>query len=218
VKAASVKAVAASKLSSRNNAADYLVIAPEELVATARRLADYRRGKGLKSMVVALDDVMNEFNHGISSPEAIKRFLAVAFTRWRKSPRYVVLAGDGSLDYKDALGFGGNLIPPKLVPTDSGLAASDNYLADVDGDHLPEFSIGRLPVVSPEELATVIEKIIAYEQGPGSLAAVLVADLPDNGGTSSPTAKRLRASSPLRIRSTRSTWTTRRASTRGEPP
>lgn len=41
--------------------------------------------------------------------------------------------------------------------------ASDSWYADLDGDGLPELSVGRIPARSPEELKGVIEKIIAYE-------------------------------------------------------
>ncbi len=182
IKAAPVKAAASSSLSLKNNAADYIVIAPAELVSTAQGLADYRSSQGMKTMVVNLEDIMNEFNYGISSPEAIRSFLSVAYLKWKKAPRYVVLAGDGSMDYKDNLKFGGSLIPSKMVPTDFGLAMSDNYLADVNGDHLPEIAIGRLPVVNPGELQTVIDKIKTYERNLRSTTAVLMADTPDDGG------------------------------------
>ena len=95
------------------------------------------------------------------------------------APRYVVLAGDGSMDYKDNLGYGGNLIPSRMVSTPDGLSASDNYLADVNGDHVPEIAIGRLPVTTPDELLTVINKIKTYESTPGNKKVVLLADTPD---------------------------------------
>jgi hypothetical protein len=131
--------------------------------------------------VVKLEDIMNEFNYGISSPEAIKKFLSTAYTKWRKAPRYVVLAGDGSMDYKNNMGFGGNLIPSKMVSTAFGLSISDNYLADINGDHLPEFALGRLPVLNSAELQTVINKIKTYESNIGN-QVILLADTPDEGG------------------------------------
>jgi hypothetical protein len=182
IKTASARAAAFSNLFSKKNAANYIVIAPAEFVSTAQDLANYRRSQGMKTMVVNLEDVMNEFNYGISSPEAIKSFLSFAYLKWGKALRYVVLAGDGSSDYRNNGGFGGNLIPSKMVPTDFGLAMSDNYLADVNGDHLPEFAIGRLPVVNVGELQTVINKIKTHERNLGSTTAVLVADTPDDGG------------------------------------
>ena len=124
-----------------------------------RTLPSYRTGQGLKTMVVKLEDIMNEFNYGISSPEAIKKFLSTAYSKWRKSPRYVVLAGDGSMDYKDNLGlrWKPHTIQRWYLPP-YGLSISDNYLADVNGDHVPEIAIGRLPVISPDELQTVIQQ------------------------------------------------------------
>ena len=65
---ASAVAVVASTLSLITNAADYIVIAPADLISTAQGLADYRAGQGLKTMVVKLEDIMNEFNFGIWSP------------------------------------------------------------------------------------------------------------------------------------------------------
>jgi hypothetical protein len=175
------KAVGAFSLSSRSNAADYIIIAPFGLISAAQVLADYRKTQGYKTMVVDIENIMNEFNYGISSPEAIKKFLSYTYSNWKTVPRYVVLAGDGSMDYKDnlGLGYGGNLIPSRMVPTSSGLFVSDNYLADFNGDHVPEIAIGRLPVIVPDELLTVINKIKTYESVPGNKKVVLLADSPD---------------------------------------
>ena len=172
------KAVEESSLSSRRNAADYIIIAPAGLTSTAEVLASHRRGQGYKTMVLDVEDIMNEFNHGISSPEAIKEFLSYAYSHWKTRPRYAVLAGDGSMDYKDnlGLGYGGNLIPSRMVPTPHGLFVSDNYLADFNGDYVPEIAIGRLPVTTPDELLTVIKKIKTYESAPVNKNVVLVAD------------------------------------------
>ncbi|MCL5023989.1 MAG: C25 family cysteine peptidase [Nitrospirae bacterium] len=181
VKVENGQAVTPADLQSRNLEADYLVIAPQELAPTAESLAAYRRAQGLKTMVVKLDDIMNEFNSGLSSPEAIRQFLSYAYYNWRKAPRYVLLAGGGTWDYRDNLGAGGNLIPAALVPTLYGLTTSDNYLADVNGDHLPEMAIGRLPALTAGELQNMINKIKLFESNPGS-RVILLADVPDEGG------------------------------------
>lgn len=175
------QSVTPSHLHSRRNAADYLIIAPADLVRAAQSLADYRRSQGMKAMVVKLDDIMNEFNYGLSSPDAIRQFLTVAYHKWKKAPRYVVLAGDGTWDYRDNMGAGGNLIPPALVPTLYGLATSDNNLADIDGDHMPDMAIGRLPVLTSQELQDVIGKIKTFESS-RSNQVILLADIPDEGG------------------------------------
>ena len=49
-----------------------------------------------------------------------------------------------------------NLLPPLMAATPHGLFASDNRFADVEGDDgVPEMAIGRLPVVTSDELDAV---------------------------------------------------------------
>jgi hypothetical protein len=71
-----------------------------------------------------------------------------------------------------------------MVPTPWGLVTSDNALADVDGDHVPEAAVGRLPVLTADELTTFITRIIAYESGGGEAwerRLLFAADDPDPG-------------------------------------
>lgn len=176
----------ASQLTRYLNNIDYLIITPKELKEGASALSEYRKSRGLKPMVVELEDIMDEFNYGIYSPEAIKRFLATAFpasSRAQKS-RSVVLVGHGTEDYKDIQGFGENLLPPIMIGTIDGIVPSDTYYADTNGDHIPEIAIGRLPVISPQELQLLIEKIKAYESSSGSWTKdiLLLADYPEPGG------------------------------------
>jgi len=175
-----------STLRDTENQADYLIIAPEVLMTAAQRLADHRQGRGLMAMVVDLQNIYNEFNNGIANPEAIHDFLSYAYHNWLQAPRYVVLAGEGDYDYKDNQGYEGNLVPPILVSTPDGLFASDNQYADVEGfDGVPDLIIGRLPVLTPEALDALVNKIIAYENaGSGNWTGkvLMLADDPDGGG------------------------------------
>jgi hypothetical protein len=133
-----------------------------------------------------LDDIMDEVNGGVFSPHAIGAFLSHAYSQWRKSPRYVALVGEGTLDYKDAWGLGNNLLPPLLVGSNWGLYASDNRLADVVGeDGIPEMAIGRIPVETEDQLNVYIDKIMAYEasgEGGWTKEVLWVTDDPDSTG------------------------------------
>jgi hypothetical protein len=163
-------------LRSSSQGAEYLVITTAELLEPAEELAAWRRKQGLTSQVIDLADVLAEFNDGVASPYALRDFLAYARRTWRPAPRYVVLAGGGSLDYRDLLGLGGNLVPPILVPTANGLFASDNALIATAG---PGLSIGRIPVSTPAALAAYVAKLEGYEaSSPDDRAsrAVLLAD------------------------------------------
>lgn len=171
-----------SDLRDRGNAADYLLIAPSWLAAAAEALAKHRRGDGLETRVVELEEVYRQFNHGLESPRALESFLTHAYSEWSRPPRYVVLVGAGSFDYKDHLGLGGNAVPPIMVATPWGLFVSDVQLGDVVEGDGPEIAVGRLPVLDQTELEAYVEKLIAYESGAASGQALLLADDPDAGG------------------------------------
>jgi hypothetical protein len=110
-----------------------------------------------------LEEIMDEFNDGIYDPKAIKKFLTYAYQNWIKPPKYVILVGNGTYDYKDNLGHGDNLIPTLMVDTPMGLYASDNLFGELEGDPVPKIAVGRLPVLNAEELESVVSKISSYE-------------------------------------------------------
>ncbi|GAF82284.1 unnamed protein product, partial [marine sediment metagenome] len=93
-------------------------------------------------------------------------------------PRFVMLVGDAHFDPRNYLGFGDlDQVPTKLVDTDYLKTASDDWFVDFDDNGLPEMAMGRLPVHTAEEAATVVNKIISYEDTAGSMNdALLVAD------------------------------------------
>ncbi|MBA4386563.1 MAG: hypothetical protein C0404_01200 [Verrucomicrobia bacterium] len=150
-------------LLSAGNSADYVIVTVPELVAAATALADYRAGKGLIVKVVTLQDIYDDFSYGMVDPAAIKTFIAYARQNWVVAPRYVLLAGEGTYDYKGYLGVTDNVVPVKLVSTPQGLFASDSYFGDADCDGVPEVAIGRLPVMNATELQAQVQKIIGYE-------------------------------------------------------
>jgi hypothetical protein len=159
--------------------ADVLVIAPQALLPAAQELASYRATQGFKTMVLDVQSIYDATAAGLQDPHAIHDFLAYAHASWNPAPRYVVLAGTGSFDYKDNLGLGGNLVPPLMVATAYGLFASDNAFADVLGTGIPDTAIGRLPVASNADLHALVQKIEAYEAAPPdawSSRAIFVAD------------------------------------------
>lgn len=179
-----LRASAPLDLQSPDRAAAYLVITVPELHAEAQRLADLRSAQGLSSLVVDVGDVMDVFGSGISDPQAIQRFLAYALRSWSTPPRYVVLAGKGSYDYRNLLGLSSNLVPPLLVATEAGLAPADAAYADL-GSGLPAVAIGRIPALTAAEMRAFVDKVIAYENDPGGTwtsQVLLAADTADFGG------------------------------------
>jgi hypothetical protein len=162
------------------------MLGPKAFVEAASGLLELRRQEGLRVLGVALEDVVSEFGFGETHPEAIRDFLAYAYHNWKVAPRYVVLLGDATYDFKDYLGTGVvNQVPPMMVETTYLETASDPTYAAVNGDDLlPDLALGRLPASTLEELQQMIEKIIAWESAGNSMTgkAVLVSDNPDRAG------------------------------------
>jgi hypothetical protein len=175
-----------SRLKEKSHQADYLLIGPRAFVAAAGSLLELRSSQGLRVKGVALEEVYSEFGFGEESPKAIRDFLSYAYHQWSVSPRYVLLLGDGTYDFKDYLGTGVvNQVPPLMVETTYLETASDPSYAAVNGeDILPDLAIGRLPASTVDELQKMVAKIISFETSGNLLGsrAVLVTDNPDEGG------------------------------------
>lgn len=173
-----------SSLHTANNAADFVIIAHKSLRPAIEPLRVLRQGQGLNVTIVDVADVYDEWNFGAPSPQAIKDFLLRAHTVWQNGPEYILLAGDGSGDPRNYLGYGGqDLVPTMMVDSVFSEAASDDSLADFDGDGIPEMAVGRLPVNTAQEATTVVNKIIANDAFPNGntvqRGAVMVSDSPD---------------------------------------
>ena len=163
-----------------SHGADLIVVTRRELKEALGPLLALRQSQGLSVAVVEVEDLYDEYSFGQKRPQAIKDFLAEAQGKWRRSPRYLLLAGDASFDPKGYLGRGDrDLVPTGLIDTATMEAASDDWLADFDGDGLPELAVGRLPVLTAEEAARVVAKIASYESSEGGAGLLLVADRND---------------------------------------
>jgi hypothetical protein len=170
-----------SRLLARSNRADYLIIAPRVLQQSAESLATYRSSRFL-TKIIWLQDIYDVFSAGRVDSAAIEKFLQYVHARWQQVPEYVVLLGRGTLDHPDRRGLGESLIPLRMAATPWGLIGTDNRYADVNGDYVPDFSLGRIAVSTDAAGQAYVDKIQAYEaQAIASWAtnAAVVADDPD---------------------------------------
>jgi hypothetical protein len=154
--------------------ADYYIICPDEFAAAAELLSRYRQGNvsgiGNATVRVArLSEIYDDYGFGQAEPGAIKRFLQA------KRPAYVLLAGDGTYDYKNVLGqAAGPMVPAYELGYDvdaevygQTAKALDAWYADLDGSGTrPDLILGRVTVRSAVELRAFLEKVRRYETQP----------------------------------------------------
>nr|WP_290669471.1 C25 family cysteine peptidase [Ardenticatena sp.] len=178
-------------LKSSTLGADYLVITHRAFLTQARALADYRASQGLRTMVVDVEDLYNEFNYGRWGPDAITNFLAYAYANWQAPPpTYVVLFGYGHWNGQgfDAYPNPPNFLPPNMTWTDpwqGEVDSANRHVTIVGNDILPDMLIGRIVVSDTVGAWAVVSKTIAYEQAgwqPYQQRVTFVADNNDYAG------------------------------------
>ena len=186
-------------LHSSFNAADHLVITYNPAGSTAWSdalgpLVARRTAQGLRSQVIDVQWMYDQFGDGRVDPQAIRAFLAYAYQYWAApAPSYVLLVGDGNNDPHDYAGNNGgpitNYIPPFLANVDPWLgetAADNRYVTLVGDDDLPDLHLGRFPAATWSDVSTMVSKTLAYEQTDPNAAwlnrLLLVADDFDGAG------------------------------------
>jgi len=152
--------------------ADFVIITRRDLFDSLSPLVALRQKQGLSVAVVDVIDIYDNFSFGQKTPQAIKDFLVFAKASYKTAPRYVLIAGDASLDSKNYLGLGdGDIVPTKLIDTQLMETSSDNWFVESTG-----MAIGRLPVSTADEASIVVAKIISYDQSSPSQEMLLVSD------------------------------------------
>ncbi len=151
-----------------NSGGSFLVLASEDLLDAVRPLLEHRSSQGLSTLAVTLEDVYDQFGHGMSAPQGIRAFLQYAKANWAEPPVYVLLLGDWSYDPH---GFTTpvieNGLPSFFTFTEfGGETVSDVAFAKLDDDELPDLAVGRIPARTVEQVRLVVDKIIAFETRP----------------------------------------------------
>jgi hypothetical protein len=157
-----------------------LIISHREFFSSLQPLIRLRESQGYRVALIDVEDIYDEFSFGNKSPYALRDFLSLAKKQWSKPPRFVLLVGDASFDPRNYLGSGDlDFVPTKLIDTAYLETASDDWFVDLNSDGLPEMAIGRLPVQTAKEAATVVSKIVGYERSSKKREAILVSDIND---------------------------------------
>ncbi|MDX2039812.1 MAG: C25 family cysteine peptidase [Acidobacteriota bacterium] len=135
---------------------EFLILTHPDFRDAAVRLAEWKRDKGITTTVINVND-----GNGIGpdTKEEIDEFIEGRFNWCGVRPSYVLLLGDAEF------------IEPFYVNTSGSSTTGTDYpyaLLSGDGDDVPDFALGRIPVDTLDQANTVVDKIINYESNPPS--------------------------------------------------
>lgn len=159
--------------------ADLIILTTDALAPGLDSLVAARQEQGLAVAVIPVAEIYAEFGYGAATPDSILAFVQHAHGNWQDpKPRYLLLVGDATSDYRNYLGRAPqNIIPPFMIPVEfSGETVSDGRLVDVDGDLKPDLAVGRWPVDTLEDVRSLATRTLAYEQGQAAKQALFATD------------------------------------------
>jgi len=153
---------------------DMVIIAPQQFIAQAVRLATFHATTSdLEVLVLDPAIIYNEFSSGTIDITAIRDFMRMLYDKasGETIPKYLLLFGDASYDYKNKIPSNTNVIPSWQSPdsySPISSLVSDDYYGMLDYNEGKSYSdvidigIGRLPVKTLEEAEHAVDKIIHY--------------------------------------------------------
>lgn len=162
------------------NDIDLVIVVYPDFIEAAERLAEYHnKNDNLSVVIVTPEQVYNEFSSGVQDITAIRRLMKMLYDKAgneSEKPKYLLLFGDASYDYKDLNSNNTNFVPSyECLNSYSpiGSYTSDDYYGFLD-DHEGNFdysgdfdkmdiAIGRLPVQTKDEAEEMVDKIIHYK-------------------------------------------------------
>ncbi len=161
---------------------DFIIITTSSLFPQAQRLGQFHQTRNnLHYIVATTEQVYNEFSSGISDPTAIRDFIKMFYDRSATSdkPKYLLLFGDASFDYKDRISNNTNFVPAyensnSLEPL--ATYTSDDFFGFLDDNedinstiliNQIDVGIGRIPARNEEEAKNYVDKVESYNSKEG---------------------------------------------------
>jgi hypothetical protein len=175
-----------------NNNIDHelIIISPSEFQSNLLPLVNHKNNNDMNTIVKTIEDIYLEFN-GRDEQEKIKYFVKYAIDEWNS--KYILIIGDmtkfpiRTTEAYPWTGYHGNGILSDLYYADiydkdlmfSSWDSNNNnvfgeigesndqseFNLNIDNvDLYPDIHIGRIPCSTSDELTTVINKIITYEE------------------------------------------------------
>jgi hypothetical protein len=153
---------------------ELLVITPQEWVSHFDEYKAFYDARGIRTKVVALEDIYNSYYYGRDEQEQIRYFIKHEYEN--EGIMMVLLGGDSNIvpyrclycyvmeDYED------DCLPSDMyyVSLDGTWNEDDDYLwgETNEADLLPELAIGRMPFNNEYQFNNMMHKTLEYQSNP----------------------------------------------------
>lgn len=164
------------------SAIDYIIITHPDFLSQAQELANYHSQKrNLSTLVVTPQQIYNEFSSASQDVSAIRNFIKMLYDKASSAsdaPKYVLMFGDASYDYKNRINNNTNLVPTnqtfESINKITGYCTDDffGFLDDSENPNIYNSSttlnildvgIGRIPASNTTEASNAVAKIKNYD-------------------------------------------------------
>lgn len=180
---------------------DYLIVSHPDFLSAATKLADFHRQKNnYRVLVVTPEQVYNEFSSGSQDIAAIRDFARMFYERagmdTAQMPKFLLLFGDASYDYKNRIPNNQNFVPTYETSESEYVIegyCSDDFFGFLDDNedietwniaNTLDLGVGRIPATSAKSAEDIVNKIIRYASpaslGPWRVSTTLLADNGDS--------------------------------------
>lgn len=159
---------------------DLVIVTNPAFMAQANSLGAFHQQHDNMSVVVTTPDaIYNEFSSGAQDISAIRDYVKMIYDRSGKtSPKYLLMFGDASYDYKDRVSNNTNFVPTfesseSLNPVAS--IVTDDFYGLMDPNEgqgssgFLDIGVGRLPVQTSDQADAAVNKIIHYSSNSDSV-------------------------------------------------
>ncbi len=186
-----------SKLEKQNlhgqTPSDMIIVYHPNFKSAVDKLENFHVSKGLTVVKASVQEIYNEFSSGSQDITAIKTYARMLYEKGGANPpKYLLLFGDGSFDYKGRVSPNHNFVPvweSQASLNDLSSYTSDDFFGILDvnegiGDSdLMDVSVGRLTVRSATEANVVVDKIINYQKEGVSLEELKQCNTTNSGNS-----------------------------------
>ncbi len=182
---------------------DMIIVTAPDFLDAANQFADFhRQHDNMRVMVATTSQVYNEFSSGSKDICAIRDLARLFYDRAgmdsTQMPRYLLLLGDASYDYKNRTANNADYVPVYESEQSHNLYYafySDDFYGILDDNeninnigiaNTLDIGVGRLPVNNMQDATAFVNKVKHYKStaslGPWRLGTTFVADDEDGAG------------------------------------